>query len=122
MKTILVADDSLASRELLREVLEAAGYRVLEAANGIEALDMIRRNEPDLAFLDIRMPGMDGIGVVHELRKDIRFEALPVIAVTAYAMPGDRERVVEAGFDSYITKPIDVDDLQKQVQALFDRG
>jgi CheY-like chemotaxis protein len=122
MKTILVADDSLASRELLREVLEAAGYRVLEAANGIEALEMIRRSEPDLAFLDIRMPGMDGIGVVHELRKDIRFEALPVIAVTAYAMPGDRERVVEAGFDSYITKPIDVDDLQKQVQALFDRG
>lgn len=122
MKTILVADDSLASRELLREVLEAAGYRVLEAANGIEALEMIRRSEPDLAFLDIRMPGMDGIGVVRELRKDIRFEALPVIAVTAYAMPGDRERVVEAGFDSYITKPIDVDDLQKQVQALFNRG
>jgi len=121
MKTILVADDSLASRELLREVLEAAGYRVLEATNGREALDVIRKNKPDLAFLDIRMPGMDGIGVVRELRKDIRFEALPVIAVTAYAMPGDRERVVEAGFDSYITKPIDVDDLQKQVQALFDR-
>ena len=121
MKTILVADDSLASRELLREVLEAAGYRVLEATNGREALDVIRKNKPDLAFLDIRMPGMDGIGVVRELRKDIRFEALPVIAVTAYAMPADRERVVEAGFDSYITKPIDVDDLQKQVQALFDR-
>lgn len=116
--TILLADDNLPSRELMREILEASGHIIVEAVNGRDALDLIRQNQPELVFLDLQMPVLDGFSVIRELRSDVRFRSLPVIAVTASAMLGDRERAIAAGFDSYIAKPINLGEVRKQVELL----
>jgi Response regulators consisting of a CheY-like receiver domain and a winged-helix DNA-binding domain len=115
---ILLVDDNLPSRELMREILEASGHRVLEAVSGRDALDMIHQDRPDLVFLDLQMPVMDGFGVIQELRSDILFRRLPVVAVTASAMLGDRERAIAAGFDSYIAKPINLSEVRQQLELL----
>ena len=114
--TILVADDNLLSRELMRELLEASGHVILEAANGCNALDLIHQNTPDLVFLDLEMPIQDGFSVIRELRNNASFRNLAVVAVTASAMLGDRERALAAGFDSYIAKPIDLSEVERQVK------
>ena len=113
--TILIADDNFFSRELMRDLLEESGHVIIEAVNGSNALDVIRRCRPDLVFLDLQMPLHDGFTVIRELRDDSSFRKLPVIALTASAMIGDRERVIAAGFDSYIAKPIDVCEVEAQV-------
>ncbi|HVT99836.1 MAG TPA: response regulator [Acidobacteriaceae bacterium] len=102
---ILIADDRPSSRELLGLVLERAGYEVLEAENGEQALERVRAGSPDLVLLDLQMPGMDGYGVLSELRAEARFASLPVLALTASAMRGDREKILEAGFTDYLAKP-----------------
>jgi CheY-like chemotaxis protein len=119
--TILVADDNLFSRELMRELLEASGHVILEAVNGRNAVALIRQNRPDLVFLDLQMPLQDGFSVIRELRSDVSFCNLAVVAVTASAMLGDRERALAAGFDSYIAKPIDLCEVEKQVKLLSSR-
>ena len=119
MKTILVAEDDPASRELMREILEAGGYRVLEACNGGEALQKMEEMEPDLVLLDIQMPGLDGFAVLRQLRQNPSYATLPVVALTAYAMQGDREKVLAAGFDAYLTKPVDATALRAQIQQLL---
>jgi len=119
--TILIADDNALSRELMRELLEVSGHMILEAVNGRNALELIRQCGPDLVFLDLQMPLQDGFSVIRELRNDSRFRNLPVIAVTASAMIGDRERAIAAGFDSYIAKPIDLCEVEAQVAALAPR-
>src|SRR5215469_4950292 len=115
---ILVADDNELSRELIRELLEGSGHTVLEAVNGRIALDLIRRCRPDLVFLDLQMPLQDGFSVIQALRKESPFQTLRVVAVTASAMMGDRERAIAAGFDWYITKPINLDEIEAQVAVL----
>lgn len=115
---ILVADDNALSRELIRELLEGSGHVVLEAANGRIALDLIRNRRPDLVFLDLQMPLQDGFSVIQVLRKETPFQKLRVVAVTASAMMGDRERAIAAGFDSYIAKPIDLGEVEAQVAVL----
>jgi CheY-like chemotaxis protein len=102
----------------MRELLEASGHRVLEATNGREALDLIHRNAPDVVFLDLQMPVLDGFCVVRQLRSDERFRRLPAVAVTASAMLGDRELAIAAGFDSYITKPINLNEVRKHAEQL----
>ena len=119
--TILVADDNSFSRELMRELLEASGHVIIEAINGRDALDLIRRNRLDLVFLDLQMPLQDGFSVIRELRNDARFRGLAVVAVTASAMLGERDRALAAGFDSYIAKPIDLCDIEKQVELFCSR-
>ena len=120
--TILVADDNVLSRELIRELLESSGHVILEASDGREALELIRSRLPDLVFLDLQMPVRDGFSVIRELRNDDRFRELPVVAVTSSAMMGDRERVIAAGFDSYIAKPIDLCQIEVQVEVLASRS
>jgi CheY-like chemotaxis protein len=120
--TILVADDDALSRELIRELLEPSCHLILEAQNGREAVQLIRSREPDLVFLDLQMPLQDGFSVIRELRNDHRFRNLPVIAITASAMMGDRERALSAGFDSYIAKPIDLWAIEAQVEAFTSRS
>lgn len=115
---ILVADDNALSRELIRELLEGSGHVVLEAVNGRIALDLIRNRRPDLVFLDLQMPLQDGFSVIRALRKESPFQKLRVVAVTASAMMGDRERAIAAGFDSYIAKPIDLGEVEAQVAVL----
>ena len=117
MKTILVADDSAVSRELVREALEEIGYRVIEAADGREALAKARESALDLALLDIRMPVLDGYATVRAMREDPRLAALPVLALTAFAMRGDEEKAALAGFDGYLTKPIGLSALRAAVES-----
>jgi CheY-like chemotaxis protein len=119
MSKILVAEDNLPNRELIREILEACGYDVIEAGDGQQALDRLEENLPDLVLLDIQMPVLDGYAVVRKLRQTPGLANLKVLALTAYAMQGDREKVLEAGFDGYLTKPVDMASLAKQIAQLL---
>jgi CheY-like chemotaxis protein len=119
MHKVLVADDNAAGRELVRTVLEDRGYTVFEARDGVEALEVAHRIQPDLIILDLHMPGLDGFGVVKELRLDSNFATTPVVALTASAMQGDRQRALAAGFTGYITKPVSLKTLRSEVERLL---
>ena len=119
MKKILIAEDNPVNRELLRELLELRGYEVSEACDGQEALTMIAQQAPDLLILDLGMPVLDGFGVIRKLRAEAATARLCVLAATAYAMRGDREKVMEAGFDGYLSKPIDNAALMMELQRLL---
>ena len=119
MRTILVADDNRLSRELVRDVLASADCRVVEAANGQEAIDRLEAVSPDLVFLDLEMPVKDGFAALAEIRKNPRFSDIPVMALTAKAMLLDRDRIRTAGFDAYVTKPIDIAKLRERVDELL---
>jgi len=119
MKTVLIADDKATSRELVRTVLEKCGYLVVEAGDGIEALLNARDSKPDLIILDLHMPRLDGFGVIKALRLEEEFASTPVMALTASAMQGDRERALSAGFTSYIAKPIQLRMLRSEVERLL---
>ena len=119
MKKILIADDKATSRELLRTVLERQGYEVMEAADGEEALQKALAELPDLILLDLQMPRRSGYEVLGELRKDARHATLPIIALTASAMQGDRERALAAGFTGYMAKPVPLVHLREEVQRLL---
>jgi CheY-like chemotaxis protein len=119
MKKVLVADDKETGRELVRTVLENSGYEVFEASDGRQAVAEAGRIRPDLIILDIHMPGLDGFQVIEKLRGDQGFTATPIIALTASAMMGDRERAMAAGFTGYITKPIRLGALRAEVERLL---
>lgn len=115
MKRILVAEDNPVNRELIREILSDYEYEVIEACNGQEALEKIKQAKPDLVLLDIQMPILDGYDVLRRIRDNPPSPAPRVIAVTAYAMQGDRDRAMAAGFDDYVTKPIDLKTLTRKI-------
>jgi CheY-like chemotaxis protein len=119
MTTILLADDNPGSRELGRVALELAGYRVIEATDGQEAIEFARRETPALIILDIQMPVLDGYAVISELRGDARFAQTPVIAMTAYAMLSDKDKALAAGFTQHVAKPVNVADLRRIVAQLL---
>ena len=119
VKKILIADDRAPSRELIREILEMAGYQVAEAPDGAQALEMAQQLSPDLILLDIEMPALNGFGVIEKLREDPRFAATPVVALTASAMQGDREKALQAGFTGYISKPVRLAALRAEVARLL---
>jgi two-component system cell cycle response regulator len=116
---ILIADDRPSSRELLGLVLERAGYEVIEAEDGERALERTRAAVPDLVLLDLQMPGLDGYGVLAALRAESRFSQLPVLALTASAMRGDREKILEAGFTDYLAKPAAPEAVRETVARLL---
>lgn len=119
MNRVLVADDNESSREFVRTVLEHAGCVVEEAVDGREALAKVRKDPPDLVVLDVHMPGLDGFEVMTALRQDARYSSLPVVALTASAMQGDRERALRAGFIDYMTKPISIGVLRGRLLSLL---
>ena len=119
MRRILVVDDQESGREFVRTALERAGCVVEEAADGVEALAKIMADPPGLVLLDLHMPGLDGFGVMERLRQDKFYASLPVVALTASAMRGDRERVLAAGFVDYMTKPISLQVLRSRVSELL---
>jgi len=119
MTKILIAEDNAVNRELLRELLEIRGYVVEEACDGEEALRMIEQTQPDLLLLDIGMPLLDGFGVVSKIREDPRLASLPVVAVTAYAMQGDREKILNSGFNGYLSKPVNAGALAEELERLL---
>jgi two-component system, cell cycle response regulator DivK len=107
--------------KLVREVLQASGYRVLEAATGEDAVDAARASAPALVLMDVQLPGMSGLEALARLRADNRTASIPVLALTAQAMRGDRERFLEAGFNGYLSKPVDIDDLLLMVREHCER-
>jgi CheY-like chemotaxis protein len=119
MIRILVAEDNAVNRELLRELLEARGYSVSEACDGQEALHMIEQSLPELLLLDIGMPVLDGFAVIRKIRENPRLAPLPVVAVTAYAMRGDREKILASGFDGYLSKPLNPSSLTQELDRLL---
>lgn len=119
MTKVLIAEDNPVNRELLREVLEVRGYVVSEAGDGEQALRMIEEEMPDILLLDLGMPALDGYGTVRRIRADSRFAKLPVLAVTAYAMRGDREKIMDSGFDGYLSKPIHTATLLEEINRLL---
>jgi two-component system cell cycle response regulator DivK len=121
-KKVLVVDDNPISRELIHEVLENSDLTVVEAENGEEALNMIVLERPDIVLLDIQLPVFDGYEVLRRVRSDPKLDKLPVIALTAYAMQQDREKAFAAGFDDYVTKPIDAAVLRVRVRKILDNG
>ena len=114
---ILVVEDNARNMILLMDVLRATGYRTLQASTGREALMLATRHGPALVLMDIRLPDMDGVEALRLLRADARTASIPVLAVTAQAMKGDQERFLEAGFDGYLSKPVDVDALLAAVRV-----
>ena len=119
MSKILIAEDNPVNRELLRELLEMRGHTVDEACNGEEALRMIEQTRPDLVLLDIGMPVLDGFEVIRKIREKPGFAAMPVVAVTAYAMQGDREKILSSKFDGYLSKPVDSKSLTQELDRLL---
>ncbi len=113
---ILVVEDNAKNMGLLRDVLRATGYRTLEASTGGQALTLATEHGPALVLMDIRLPDMDGVEALSRLRMDGRTASIPVLAVTAQAMKGDRERFNDAGFDGYLSKPVDIDELLAAVE------
>lgn len=120
-KRILLVEDNPASLELMRYLLHSAGHEVLLATNGQEAMQHLGDPLPDLVLTDIQMPVVDGYALLAHIRGDARTGALPVVALTAYSMPGDEERVMGAGFDAYLAKPIDPETILQDVDALLAR-
>ena len=116
---VLVIEDNDRNMKLVRDVLQAIGYRTLESASAEEGIELAVANRPGLVLMDVQLPGLDGVAALKRLRGDARTRSLPVLALTAQAMHGDRERFLEAGFDGYLAKPVDVTELIAAVrQAL----
>jgi two-component system cell cycle response regulator DivK len=113
---VLVVEDNEKNMKLFRDVLVAAGYRTLEATTGGEAVELAAEHAPDLVLMDIQLPDIDGIEALRRLRRDSRTASVPVLALTAQAMEGDRERFLAAGFDDYLSKPVNVVDLVAAVR------
>jgi len=113
---ILIVDDNEKNMKLARDVLGFAGFRILEAANAEEAIALAQEQVPDVILMDIRLPGMDGTTAVGHLKGETRTAAIPVVALTSFAMKGDRERFLAAGFDGYLEKPISVREFPDQVR------
>jgi two-component system, cell cycle response regulator DivK len=108
---ILVVEDNARNMKLFRDVLVAQGYHPLEATTGAQAVELAADHTPDLVLMDIRLPDTDGVHTLDRLRADERTASIPVLAVTAQAMHGDRERFLAAGFDGYLSKPVSVVEL-----------
>jgi two-component system, cell cycle response regulator DivK len=113
---ILVVEDNQKNMKLFRDVLLAKGYRTLEATTGEEAVALAAQHTPDLVLMDIQLPGIDGVEALGRLRADGRAASVPVLALTAQAMEGDRERFLAAGFDGYLSKPVNIADLIAMVK------
>jgi two-component system cell cycle response regulator DivK len=114
-RTILYVEDAIDNRILVRRVLQAEGYAILEAGNAQEGLSIAKATQPDLILVDINLPEVDGLTLTAHLKANPHLQRVPIIALTANAMKGDRERSLAAGCDGYIQKPIDVDLLPRQI-------
>jgi two-component system cell cycle response regulator DivK len=116
-RCVLLVEDNERNRKLVRTILKFRGFEVIECEDGAPSLELAKQHKPALVLMDIQLPTMDGITALRRLRADPETRAIPVIAVTASVTPGEREKVVEAGFNAYVGKPIDVEEFG----ALVDR-
>jgi two-component system cell cycle response regulator DivK len=116
---ILIIEDNDKNLKLVRDVLQFNGYRTAEAITAEDGLVLARSQHPALVLLDIQLPGMDGFAALRELRADPITKSIPVMAVTASAMERDRQKILEAGFDGYMTKPIQVKEFAKEIRIML---
>lgn len=120
--TILYVEDNPENRSLIRRVLNAEGYSLVEAANAVQAIEKLEGAPVDLILMDINMPDMDGYTLTARIKGIEKYSKIPIVAVTANVMRGDRERSLEAGCDGYIQKPIDIDALAQQIERFITRS
>jgi CheY-like chemotaxis protein len=121
-KNVLIVEDNEKNRKLMRVILKAKGYTVIEAATGEEALGILKTQKPDIILMDIQLPGIDGITLVKQIKEDTAIKDIPIIAVTAYAMKGDEQKILEAGCNAYISKPINTQELPLMVEKYIKKG
>jgi two-component system cell cycle response regulator DivK len=107
-KTVLIVEDNELNMKLFNDLLEAHGYLTLKTANGVEAVELARAHHPDLILMDIQLPEVSGLEVTRWLKDDSELASIPIVAVTAFAMKGDEERIREGGCEAYLSKPISV--------------
>ncbi len=122
MPKILLVEDNEISRDILLRRLRKSGYEIVVAADGTEALAMAAREHPDLILMDMTLPGIDGWETTAELRRRPAIARIPVIALTAHTLPGDRQRALAAGCNEYETKPVELPRLIEKIEALLNRG
>ena len=120
--TILYVEDNLDNRTLVRRVLLSEDYELIEAVNAMEALKVLETTKPDLILMDINMPDMDGYTLTSKIKTKPGFERVPILALTANVMRGDKEKTLEAGCDGYIQKPLDIDQLIHEVERFLARS
>jgi CheY-like chemotaxis protein len=116
---VLIVEDNVDNFELVRFLMERAGYQVLSAATGREGVDAAKREQPDLILMDLSMPEMDGWDATKHIKADTQTSHIPVLALTAHTLPGDRKRAIDAGCDGYISKPINVASFDRLVMNLL---
>ncbi|HEU4322191.1 MAG TPA: response regulator [Roseiflexaceae bacterium] len=121
MARILLVEDNEMNRDMLSRRLERRGHELLIATDGQQGLELARNGAPDLVLMDMSLPVLDGWEATRQLKADPQTKTIPVIALTAHAMSGDREKAMEAGCDDYDTKPIELPRLLEKIQALLDR-
>lgn len=121
MSTVLYIEDNSDNRKLIRRVLEVEGYEFLEAKDAEQALEIIKNGTTDLILMDINMPDIDGYTLTTKIKSMPQYASIPIVAVTANVMHGDRERSLKAGCDGYIQKPIDIDTLSQQIERFLTR-
>ena len=119
-KTVLIVEDNELNMKLFGDLLEANGYATLKTGNGIEAIELARTHRPDLIIMDIQLPEVSGLDVTRWLKEDDELRAIPIIAVTAFAMKGDEERIREGGCEAYLSKPISVTKFLDTVRTYLD--
>jgi two-component system, cell cycle response regulator DivK len=115
-KTILIVEDNELNMKLFRDLLQAHGLNTVETRDGTQAIDLARQHKPDLILMDIQLPQISGLDVTRMLKKDEELKSIPVIAVTAFAMKGDEEKIREGGCEDYFSKPITITKLMESVQ------
>jgi len=118
-KTVLYIEDNFHNRRIVRKILQSRGYNVIEAEDGVTGMAMVRELKPPIILLDIGLPGMDGLDLVAQIKEDEELRDIPVVALTASAMRGDRERFLAAGCDDYMSKPIQALELINKVADLY---
>ncbi|MEO1189636.1 MAG: response regulator [Pseudomonadota bacterium] len=119
-KTVLIVEDNELNMKLFRDLLEVKGYQTLEARTGPEALECLKNNRPDLILMDIQLPEISGLEVTQKIKSDASLAEIPIIAVTAFAMKGDEERIRQGGCEDYIAKPISVAAFLEKVKRYLD--
>jgi two-component system cell cycle response regulator DivK len=116
VNVVLIVDDDPKSMKLTYDLLNVFGYTTLTAANGLQAVEMAKSHKPDLILMDVQMPVMDGLTATRLIKADPKIQSIPIIVVTAYAMRDDQQKVIKAGCDGYITKPIDIQYLLQTIE------
>ena len=119
-KTVLIVEDNELNMKLFRDLLEAHGYETLQTREGLKALEIAREHKPDLILMDIQLPEVSGLEVTKWIKEDEELSSIPIIAVTAFAMKGDEERIREGGCEAYISKPITVMPFMETIKSFLE--